>query len=78
MWGRRDTATTHTLSVWEFDRGTAFAQASAVATAAGVVCGTSFDVPPEGQALEAKVEVLPIIPFLYHHSVRACGTGCAH
>ena len=34
----------------------AVAQASAVASAAGVVCGTSEDVPAEGQALEASVD----------------------
>ena len=34
----------------------AVAQASAVATAAGVVCGTSDDVPAEGQALEARLD----------------------
>ena len=37
------------------DQETALAQASAVATAAGVVCGTSDVVPSEGQALEARV-----------------------
>ena len=60
------------------DRDTAIGEASTVAIAADVVCGTSDDVPPEGQALEANVGECPGTHCLYHHRIRACGTGYAH
>ena len=37
-------------------QGTAIARAAAVAAAAGVVCGTSIDVPREGRALGARMD----------------------